>query len=110
QFQTYRQTSFGNVKVGKHRIAYDPVASCGSSVVDVQNLATAGLYNYTPYQPNQAALDAGYGSSSDPCSSYGNRNFFLYYTDWFGNPGNLLQNASFEGSKAGWGSGVKSVG
>ena len=57
--------------------------SCGTSKVYIQNQATAGLYNYTPYRPNQAALNAGYGTG-DKCSAYGNRNFWLYYTDWFG--------------------------
>ena len=59
-------------------------AACGSSPVYIENQATANLYYYTPYQPNAAALRAGYGESSDPCSSYGNRNFFQYFTDWFG--------------------------
>ena len=48
----------------------------------IQNQATAGLYNYTPYQPNAAALAAGYGG--DACSAYGNRNFWNDFTDWFG--------------------------
>jgi uncharacterized protein with LGFP repeats len=61
-------------------------AACGSSSVYIANKATAGLYNYTPYQPNTAALAAGYGSG-DSCSAYGNRNFFLYFTDWFGTTG-----------------------
>jgi hypothetical protein len=65
-------------------IQWNPNASCGGSTVYIQNLATSGLYNYTPYRPNQAALNAGYGTG-DSCSSYGNRNFWLYYTDWFGN-------------------------
>ncbi len=56
---------------------------CGSTIVNIQNRATASLYSYTPYQPNQASLDAGYGSAL-PCGAYGNRNFFLYFTDWFG--------------------------
>ncbi|MCZ2822335.1 hypothetical protein O2V63_18500 [Modestobacter sp. VKM Ac-2977] len=56
---------------------------CGSSPVYIQNQATAGLYIYTPYQPNAAALAAGYGTG-DACSAYGNRNFWLYFTDWFG--------------------------
>ncbi|WP_100497668.1 hypothetical protein [Geodermatophilus chilensis] len=58
---------------------------CGKVSVYIRNQATAGLYNYTPYMPNQAALDAGY-RAGDRCSTYGNRNFFLYYTDWFGSP------------------------
>jgi putative cell wall-binding protein len=60
------------------------VDRCGSSPVQIQNQATANLYYYTPYQPNAAALRAGYGESSDTCASYGNRNFYNYFTDWFG--------------------------
>lgn len=57
--------------------------TCGSVSVRIQNAATAGLYNYTPYTPNAAALGNLYGSG-DACSSYGNRNFWRYFTDWFG--------------------------
>ena len=57
---------------------------CGKLRVYIRNQATAGLYNYTPYVPNRAALDAAPGTG-DRCSTYGNRNFFLYYSDWFGN-------------------------
>lgn len=64
-------------------VLWHPNAACGSSQVYIQNQATASLYNYTPYRPNQAALNAGYGSG-DSCSSYGNRNFYLYFTQWFG--------------------------
>ncbi len=64
-------------------IQYNPNQSCGSSPVYVQNQATANLYYYTPYQPNAAALRAGYGEG-DGCSAYGNRNFFNYFNDWFG--------------------------
>ena len=71
--------------IGNNTIFWSPQASCGSSTVAIQNQATAGLYNYTPYRPNQAALNAGYGQGNS-CSSYGNRNFFLYYSDWFGDP------------------------
>lgn len=80
---------------GNNYIAWNPASSCGGSTVNVQNLATAALYNYTPYQPNQAALNAGYGSG-DSCSSYGNRNFFEYFSDWFGSPqyGNLVRTVS----------------
>ena len=66
-------------------VRYHPNAACGSSTVFIQNQATAGLYNYTPYQPNAAALANLYGSG-DGCSSYGNRNFFRIFTDWFGSP------------------------
>jgi putative cell wall-binding protein len=64
-------------------VRWHPNAACGSSPVYVQNQATANLYYYTPYQPNAAALRAGYGTG-DGCSSYGNRNFVNYFTDWFG--------------------------
>lgn len=64
-------------------VRYHPDASCGSSPVYIQNQATANLYYYTPYQPNGASLRAGYGEG-DGCSSYGNRNFYQRFTDWFG--------------------------
>ncbi|MHA3684262.1 S-layer homology domain-containing protein [Leucobacter sp. HY1908] len=59
--------------------------NCGTSNVDIENMATASLYTYTPYRPNKAALDAGWGTG-DRCSSYGNRNVFLFYNLWFGSP------------------------
>jgi hypothetical protein len=65
-------------------ILYNPSTSCGTSTVFIQNFSTAGLYNYTPYQPNQAALNNLYGSG-DSCSAYGNRNFWRFFNDWFGN-------------------------
>jgi hypothetical protein len=64
-------------------VRYNPDASCGASPVLIENQATANLYYYTPYQPNAAALRAGYGEG-DGCSAYGNRNFYNYFTDWFG--------------------------
>ncbi len=69
--------------VGNNYIQYRPDPSCGGSVVNIVNRATQALYNYTPYQPNTAALNAGYGSA-EPCGAYGNRNFYLYFSDWFG--------------------------
>jgi uncharacterized protein with LGFP repeats len=64
-------------------VQYHPNVSCGSSSVKIKNKATGSLYFYTPYQPNAAALNAGYGLGNS-CSAYGNRNFFNYFTDWFG--------------------------
>jgi len=69
--------------VGNNYVQYNPSTSCGGTTVNIKNLATAALYDYTPYQPNTAALSAGYGMGNS-CSSYGNRNFFLYFNDWFG--------------------------
>jgi hypothetical protein len=59
--------------------------ACGSSTLTIQNKATAALYYYTPYQPNGPAL-ANLRGSGDGCSTYGNRNFWVYYNDWFGPP------------------------
>lgn len=64
-------------------VSYHPNSACGRSEVLIKNRATAALYRYTPYQPNQAALNAGFGTG-DSCSSYGNRNFYLYFKKWFG--------------------------
>lgn len=68
---------------GWNSIAWSPTASCGRGDVYIENRATVALYSYTPYQPNQAAKNAQYGSG-DGCSAYGNRNFYMYFTDWFG--------------------------
>ncbi len=64
-------------------VGYHPSSSCGGTQVYIENRATAALYQYTPYQPNSAALNAGYGTGN-ACSAYGNRNFYLYFSDWFG--------------------------
>jgi len=69
--------------LGNNYIQYNPEASCGGSNVYIRNRATQALYNYTPYQPNQASLDAGWGTIPS-CGAYGNRNFYLYFTTWFG--------------------------
>ena len=72
--------------------------SCGSQSFTLQNKATAALYYYTPYVPNQAALTNLY-STGDSCSSYGNRNFWRFFSDWFGSPiggGFLLKAAKGE--------------
>ncbi|MBL3687817.1 hypothetical protein D3248_12750 [Leucobacter zeae] len=66
-------------------IKWHPNAGCGTSSVYISNQATAALYIYTPYRPNAAALNAGWGEG-DACSSYGNRNFYQYYRAWFGSP------------------------
>lgn len=87
QFKIYAaHPSWYRYRAGQNNyIQWNPDAACGGSTVYIRNQATASLYNYTPYQPNNAAKAIGYGLG-DGCSSYGNRNFFLYYSDWFGNP------------------------
>lgn len=64
-------------------VRYSPDASCGGSSVYIENQATAGLYNYTPYQPNPATLAVGLGETAT-CGAYGNKNFWWYYNLWFG--------------------------
>lgn len=71
--------------IGDVAVQYSPNAACGSSVVKIENGPTAALYNYTPYQPNRAALNNLYGPG-DACSAYGNRNFWVYFNNWFGSP------------------------
>lgn len=85
QFKIYTENRyFTYYAPGKTwNLRYSPNASCGSSPVYIENQATANLYYYTPYQPNAASLRAGYGQG-DGCSTYGNRNFYQRFTDWFG--------------------------
>ncbi|WAC65276.1 hypothetical protein OVA14_07730 [Agrococcus sp. SL85] len=87
QFQRYaaHPTNYQHRAGQTNRVLYNPNAGCGSSQVFIRNQATAGLYNYTPYQPNAAALRNLYGTG-DGCSAYGNRNFWRMWSDWFGSP------------------------
>lgn len=78
-------------------IQYNPNAGCGGTNVYIQNQATAGLYNYTPYQPNSSALVNLYGSG-DACGAYGNRNFWRLFNDWFGATLSTAYSYSFVGS------------
>ncbi len=82
QLKIYKAGRFAK-QPGVNFIGYNPNSACGGTNLNIQNYATAALYNYTPYQPNAAALAAGWGLG-DGCSSYGNRNFYNYYTSWFG--------------------------
>ena len=65
-----------------NQILYNPDRSCGSKSVYLENIATTSLYIYTPYVPNDGAL-ANYPGTSY-CGSYGNRNFYMYFREWFG--------------------------
>ncbi|PJJ71223.1 hypothetical protein CLV46_0765 [Diaminobutyricimonas aerilata] len=86
QFRQYAQRPTNwRYRIGNVAVQYHPNAACGAPVVNIRNQATANLYNYTPYQPNAAALNNLRGSG-DACSSYGNRNFWVFYNDWFGSP------------------------
>ncbi|MCA9332285.1 hypothetical protein KDA00_00225 [Candidatus Saccharibacteria bacterium] len=85
QYQRYSKdaSSFSYRFNRTNYIQYNPNTGCGGTNIFIENQATAGLYNYTPYQPNSAALANLYGTG-DGCSAYGNRNFWRLYTDWFG--------------------------
>lgn len=65
-------------------IQYSPDPACGTREVYINNYATASLYIYTPYTPNNAALNAYPGTAS--CGAYGNRNFWFMWQEWFGSP------------------------
>ena len=82
-FRSVLDGGWSNYPVGNNYVQYNPNTACGGSVINIKNRATSALYRYTPYQPNQSALNAGYGTG-DGCGAYGNRNFWAYFTDWFG--------------------------
>ncbi len=87
QYYVHNESKYGYHDGTINYIQYNPDASCGGTDVYIENKATALLYIYTPYQPNTEALEAGSGEGN-ACSSYGNRNFSIIYSDWFGNPRN----------------------
>lgn len=85
QFRRYiQQPNSFSFAVGRtSSVRYSPDGNCGASDVTMETQATAALYNYTPYQPNNAALANLYGAAP-PCGAYGNRNFWRIFNDWFG--------------------------
>lgn len=85
QYKKYgRDASSFRYRSGRlNYIQYNPNAGCGGTDVNIENQATAGLYNFTPYQPNPSALSNLYGSG-DGCGAYGNRNFWRLHNEWFG--------------------------
>ncbi|HKX73399.1 MAG TPA: hypothetical protein VJM32_05265 [Candidatus Saccharimonadales bacterium] len=106
QFRIYANNpnSFNHRAGQANNIRLSPIISCGTMSVFIQNQATASLYNYTPYTSNQAAINNLYGTGDD-CSSYGNRNFWRYFVDWFGSPytnyswQTISQDAYFDATK-----------
>ncbi len=66
QFKIYAMnpTQYGYQAGRVNTILYNPDRNCGSSQVYIANQATAGLYTYTPYQPNSAALNNLYGTAT----------------------------------------------
>ncbi|CAB4869985.1 unannotated protein [freshwater metagenome] len=91
-------SSFYNSKpVGvRSPILLHPNARCGTKLVKIKNLATHALYIYTPYTPNDAAL-ANLTGIGDSCSSYGNSNFWEYYSYWFDAHANLSSEIDDQG-------------
>lgn len=85
QFKRYKnEPNLFNYRANRTSyVQWHPNPGCGGSNVAMQNSATAGLYNYTPYRPNSAALTNLYGTGNS-CSSYGNRNFWVLFNNWFG--------------------------
>lgn len=86
QLQAYRidSSEFNWFPVGvETSIPYQvrSVSGCYESRLTIKNHATAALYYYTPYQPNQSAIDNLFGKG-DKCSAYGNRNFWRIYHLW----------------------------
>jgi hypothetical protein len=85
QFRSYANNpnSYNHIPGQNNQVRFNPNPACGSSMVYIENKATAGLYNYTPYQPNGAAV-GNLNGTGDACSAYGNRNFWRFFNDWFG--------------------------
>ena len=85
QFKYYREhpTSYHYKPNQNNNVYYHLNMACGTKQVYLENIATTSLYIYTPYTPNDAALRA-YPGTGDGCSSYGNRNFYMFFKEWFG--------------------------
>lgn len=102
QFRHYLdfQGDPGSFWIGNYKVPYSP--SCSGPAINIQNAATAALYDYTPYQPDNnvitstnptgSASGPGGAVSGDACGAYGNRNFWWYFNTWFGpSIGDLVQ-------------------
>lgn len=90
QFKRYSTPDpWGYYQPGSRYIQYNPNPDCGGTWVNIQNAATAALYNYTPYQPNAQSLANLWGDGG-PCGAHGNRNFWSFYYSWFGNPTGII--------------------
>lgn len=83
-----------NYPLGNTYVQYNPDPACGGSYVNIRSRATSALYRYTPYQPNAGALAAHPGTAH--CGAYGNRNFYSFFTDWFGSTRHSAQFISLE--------------
>ena len=57
QYYAAHPTQYRHQPMAMNSVLYNPNSACGSSRVYIENYATAGLYNYTPYQPNQGCAE-----------------------------------------------------
>lgn len=97
-YKKYINAGYYNYKPFKtNKIYYNPDYSCGQKSVYLENFSTTFLYIYTPYTPNDAALKNYPGTAT--CGSYGNRNFFMYFNEWFGPTLESFSNAEIENGK-----------
>ncbi|MDL2235504.1 hypothetical protein LJC07_05020 [Christensenellaceae bacterium OttesenSCG-928-L17] len=84
-FRTVLDGGWSNYPIGDTWVPYNPDSRCGGSVINIKNRATSALYRYTSYQPNGYALSGlGSDTSYPNCAAFGNRNFYSYFTEWFG--------------------------
>jgi hypothetical protein len=112
QFKYYAKypDTFNHIPGETNFVRYNPNSSCGGSNVFIKNQATAGLYNYTPYQPNKGSLahklEGGryYETSSPDCGAYGNINFWLLWRNWFGST--TKESLPIQPIKGDWSSGA----
>lgn len=80
----HSDSPFTRFKVGERiTLPFHPKAECGSKTFLLDSIATASLYYYTPYVPDSASISAVSGVGGK-CSSYGNRNFYRLFNQWFG--------------------------
>ena len=89
RLQEYGDLSRGfDYRAGRtYDIGYSPFPFCPQARVTIKNRATAALYNYTPYTPNQKVLDNGTADGlHDACSMDANNTFFRLFSQWFGTP------------------------
>ena len=66
-----------------NNVRFHPNTACGSRRSDREQGDRGPVQLHALPAQRRPALAAGYGIGNS-CSAYGNRNFWLYFTDWFG--------------------------
>jgi len=91
----YALSGQGNTYEAGDTVSIPYSSSCSGASVSIGDSATAAIYNYFSYQPNQAALDNTYGTG-DGCSDYKVRDFWTSFNNWFGasSPGPIVRTTS----------------